>query len=181
MLAGLAAIPAGAAAEEADLEALVTGEMRSFALAEREVSSVAFTGPDGAEETLADYEGRVVLVNFWATWCAPCREEMPTLAALQDELGGEEFTVLTVATGRNPPPALTRFLEEIGTPDLPVATDPQQRLARDMAVLGLPVTVLIGADGREVGRLIGGADWASDEAVALIEAVMGEGVPGVPG
>ncbi|WP_235924179.1 TlpA family protein disulfide reductase [Pseudoroseicyclus tamaricis] len=164
----LAAIPAAAEVTED----LLTGDMRKFVAEERAVSDVAFTGPDGAEETLSDYEGQVVLVNFWATWCAPCREEMPTLAALQEEMGGEDFTVLTIATGRNPQPAIEGFFEEIGVEGLPVALDPQQQLARDMAVLGLPITILVDAKGREVGRLIGGADWNSPEAQALIASVM---------
>ncbi|MGZ9809417.1 TlpA family protein disulfide reductase [Pseudoroseicyclus sp. H15] len=165
---GLAAIPAQAAG----LDDLLTGDMRKFVLAERDVSGEAFTGPEGTEQVLADYEGQVLLVNFWATWCAPCREEMPTLAALQEDMGSEDFTVLTIATGRNPMPAIESFLAEIGVEDLPVALDPQQRLARDMGVLGLPITVLIDANGQEVGRLIGGADWNSSEAQALIAAVM---------
>lgn len=127
-----------------------------------------FTDPDGGEHRLADYKGKVVLLNFWATWCAPCREEMPALDALQAELGGDDFQVVTIATGRNAPDKIDRFFDETGVTNLPVLLDPRQQLARDMGVVGLPVTVLIDADGVEVARLMGDADWASDAAKAVI-------------
>lgn len=91
------------------------------------------------------------------------------LAALQDDLGGDAFEVLTIATGRNAPPAMKKFLDDIGATNLPRHTDARQQLARAMGVLGLPVTILIDADGREVARLTGDADWASDSARAIVE------------
>ena len=126
---------------------------------------------DGEELTLADYQGKTILVNFWATWCAPCRKEMPQLAALQTQLGGDTFEVVTIATGRNPVPAMKAFFAEIGVDNLPLNTDARQALARSMGVLGLPVTVIIGPDGLEIGRLQGDADWASESAVALLTAI----------
>lgn len=132
------------------------------------VSETEFTDPEGGSHSLSDYRGKVVLLNFWATWCAPCREEMPSLDALQAEMGGEDFQVVTIATGRNPPAKIDKFFEETGVKGLPVLLDPNQRLARDMAVLGLPVTVLIDREGREVARLLGDADWASEPAKEVI-------------
>lgn len=127
-----------------------------------------FTDPDGGEHRLADYQGKVVLLNFWATWCAPCREEMPALDALQKELGGDDFQVVTIATGRNAPDKIDRFFEETAVTNLPVLLDPKQQLARDMGVVGLPVTVLIDREGREVARLLGDAEWNSDAAKQVI-------------
>jgi thiol-disulfide isomerase/thioredoxin len=160
-------------AETADLGSLLEGDMRKLTLHSepKATSNVAFTSTDGAELTLADYAGKTILVNFWATWCAPCRKEMPQLAALQTQLGGDNFEVLTIATGRNPRPAMEAFFKEIGVDNLPLHTDARQSLARSMGVLGLPVTVIIGADGLEIGRLLGDADWASESAVALLTAI----------
>lgn len=137
-------------------------------------SDASFVTEDGAETTLEPYHGKVLLVNFWATWCIPCREEMPALSALQDELGGDAFEVLTIATGRNPAPAIDRFFEEIGVTNLPKHNDANMRFARSMMVAGLPVTVLINRDGQEIARLTGGADWHSAEAVELIKGVIAQ-------
>lgn len=132
------------------------------------VPATAFTDPEGSSHSLADYRGKVVLLNFWATWCAPCREEMPSLDALQAQLGGADFQVVPVASGHNPPPAITKFLAEAKVANLPVLLDPRQQLAREMGVMGMPVTVLIDRQGNEIARLMGGADWSSPAAQALI-------------
>ncbi len=135
-------------------------------------SDVPFEAADGSALTLANYEGRWVLLNFWATWCAPCRVEMPQLAALQADMGGAAFEVVTVAVGRNAPQAMQAFFDEIGVENLPLHKDPRQALARDMGVLGLPVTVLLNPAGQEVARLQGEADWAGEDARALIAALI---------
>lgn len=132
------------------------------------VPETEFTDPGGGTHRLADYAGQVILLNFWATWCAPCREEMPSLDALQTEMGGDDFQVVTVATGRNAPAKIKEFFEETGVTTLPVLLDPKQQLARDMGVLGLPVSVLIDRDGNEVARLLGDADWSGEAAREVI-------------
>lgn len=159
-----------ATAKDVDWEALSVGEMSKLAPAEEApaLPDTTFTDPDGKEYSFADYEGKVILVNFWATWCAPCREEMPSLDALQSEFGGDDFEVVTIATGRNPPEKIDKFFEETGVENLPVLLDPKQKLARDMGVVGLPVSVIIDREGNEIARLIGDADWASDEAKEVI-------------
>jgi thiol-disulfide isomerase/thioredoxin len=164
----LAANAAGAQ----DLAALQEGDMRKLVIHEEPmaVSEAPFLGDDEAETTLQDLAGEVVVLNFWATWCAPCREEMPTLAALQAELGDEGVRVATIATGRNDPLEIDRFLTEVGAGDLPRWRDPRQGLAREMGVLGLPVTVIL-KDGHEVARLVGDADWSSDSALAVLRAL----------
>jgi thiol-disulfide isomerase/thioredoxin len=170
-LAGLANL---AAADPAALNALREGDMRKLTIhsTPQRGSEVPFQSADGAAMTLDAYAGQHVVLNFWATWCAPCRKEMPELAKLQDALGGEAFQVVTVATGRNSDEGMRRFFEEIGVDNLPLHKDPQQALARDMGVLGLPITVILNPQGQEVARLQGDADWSSDSAMAIVTALM---------
>jgi thiol-disulfide isomerase/thioredoxin len=164
----------GAAADTAALEALRTGDMQKLVFHAEPVAAgtVAFTDADGAEHRLADWEGKVVLLNFWATWCAPCRKEMPMLDALQTEFGGDDFAVVTVATGRNSVAGIRRFFEEVEVANLPILLDPGQDLAREMGVFGLPITVILDRGGREIARLRGEADWQSDSAKAIVAALV---------
>lgn len=129
---------------------------------------------DGRNLTLADFEGRVVLLNIWATWCPPCREEMPTLDALQARLGGSHFHVLPLSIDRAGLEPVRRFYRETGIRnlDLYIAEDTRAMLA--LAVVGLPTTILIDRIGRERGRLAGPAEWNSPEAVAQISALIDE-------
>ena len=163
-----------ALAEPAAVAGLIEGDMRKlvFAAEPAPVSEAAFVDFEDRALSLADWRGKVVLVNFWATWCAPCREEMPALDALNKALGGEDFAVVTIATGPNPQPAMTRFFEEAGIETLPLHRDPKQRLAREMAVMGLPVSVILDREGREIARLTGDADWHSDAARGVIAALV---------
>ena len=159
----------------ADIADLRVGDMRKLTVHSAPIagSDVAFMSEDGEEMTLADLNGQYTLLNFWATWCAPCRKEMPDLAALQTHLGGEDFQVVTVATGRNPRPAMEAFFDEIGVDNLPLHTDARQSFSRSMGVLGLPVTLIIDPQGDEIARLQGDADWHSDSAAAIIQALIG--------
>lgn len=97
---------------------------------------------------------------------------MPSLDALQAELGGDDFQVVTIATGRNPMPAIKSFFSETGVINLPILLDPRQSLARNMGALGLPATMIIDREGREVARLVGDADWHSADALALLRALI---------
>ena len=157
-----------------DIAALRDGDMRKLTVHSAPVdgSTVAFMGEDGSDLTLDHYAGQIVVLNFWATWCAPCRKEMPHLSALQAEMGGDDLQVVTIATGRNPLPGMQRFFAEIGVDNLPLHTDARQALARSMGVLGLPVTIILDRDGQEVARLQGDADWSSDSAKAILRALM---------
>ena len=163
-----------ALADMAELEALREGSMKKLAFASEpaEVPSTIFTDASGAEHTLADWQGKYVLVNFWATWCAPCRKELPALDALNRDFGGEEFAVVTIATGRNPVPAIERLFAEVGVESLPILLDPKQALSREMGVLGLPVSVIIDPEGREIARMSGDAEWNSDSARAIVAALL---------
>lgn len=164
--------PATTALDFTALEEMRGGDMTKLQFAQAPGSAVAFASETGEDMTFAAYEGKYALVNFWATWCAPCRKEMPQLAELQAEFGGEDFEVVTIATGRNPRPAMEAFFEEIGVNNLPMHTDASSALARDMGVLGLPVTLILDPSGQEIARLQGDADWASPEAKAIIAALI---------
>lgn len=157
----------------AALKPLLVGEMARLKVETRSVPDVTFTAADGEPMTLAAYAGKYVLVNFWAPWCPPCREEMPQLSALQAERGDETFEVVTIAVGANSHETMKRFLEEIDASNLPLHTDPSSRLSGAMGMIGLPMTVLINPDSQEIARLVGDADWKSPEALALLEYLMG--------
>ena len=161
-------------AETADLEALRVGDMRKLVFHSEPIAGtdVAFLSEDGTEMTLEDFNGKYIALNFWATWCAPCRKEMPELSALQTDFGGDTFQVVTVATGRNPLPAMKKFFDEIGIDNLPLHTDARQSFARSMGVLGLPVTLIMDPSGNEIARLQGEADWSSDSAVTIITTLI---------
>lgn len=170
----LAVCANAALADTAALEALREGSMKKlvFHAEPRAVSEAAFVDETEAERTLAEFAGKHVVLNFWATWCAPCRKEMPALDRLQAELGGETFAVVTLATGRNSPTGIRRFFEDEGVTGLPRFRDPKQAVARDMAVLGLPVTVILSPEGEEIARLQGDAEWDSASAKAIISALI---------
>ena len=128
----------------------------------------AFQRLDGGETTLADYRGRVVLLNFWATWCAPCRREMPSLDRLAGALAGEPFVVLAVSEDRGGPEKVRAFVEELGLERMEIARDPKGGLASALGVTGLPATFLVDARGRVVGSLEGPAEWDAEPAQALV-------------
>lgn len=100
------------------------------------------------------------------------------LSELQAEFGGPDFDVVTVATGRNPPPAMQSFLDDIGVDNLPLYRDPKSGLAREMGVLGLPITVILNPEGQEVARMRGDADWASDNAKDILRTILGQDTSG---
>jgi len=175
-LALYTALALGAITAHADpaLEALREGDMKKlmFHSAPEVVPSTVFFDEVEGEHSLEQFRGKHVLVNFWATWCAPCRKEMPMLSNLQSEFQGDGFEVVTIATGRNSLTAMKKFLEEINVDNLPLYRDPKQQLAREMAILGLPITVLLDPEGREIARLRGDADWDSESAKAIIAALL---------
>ena len=159
---------------------LAVGEMRNFTFLDppRAAPDVAFVDARGRELGLADFRGKFVLVNLWATWCGPCRREMPSLDRLQARLGGGDFTVLALSQDRKGPGVVAKFLAEIGAERLGVYVDPSARSARRLGAVGLPTSVLLDREGRIVGRLIGPAEWDSDEAARLIKTVVRGTGPG---
>jgi thiol-disulfide isomerase/thioredoxin len=133
---------------------------------------VKFQDAEGKERTLADWRGKVVLLNLWATWCVPCRKEMPALDRLQQELGSDRFEVVAVSVDRKGVEGARKFLDETKADKLALYVDPTMRLTSDLKAIGLPATLLIDAQGREIGRLLGPAEWDSEDAKRLIRAVV---------
>lgn len=138
------------------------------------LQAVQFQDEAGNPHDLTEFAGKVVLVNFWASWCIPCRTEMPSLGRLQQAMGGKDFTVVTISLDRAGYVRAAAFLDEIGVKNLPVFVDPALRAARKLGVAGLPVSLLLNRKGDETGRLTGPAEWDSAEAKALIAQYAGK-------
>lgn len=133
---------------------------------------VKFQDRNGKELTLADWKGKVVLLNLWATWCLPCRKEMPALERLQAQLGSDRFEVVAVSVDRTGLAGARKFLEETKIEKLALYADPTARMASNLRAAGLPATLLIDGEGREVGRLLGPAEWDSADAKKLIGSLL---------
>ena len=136
------------------------------------LADFSFIDAEGNAKSLAEFQGKVVLLNIWATWCVPCREEMPMLDELQRELGGKDFEVVAVNIDKGGPDKARDFLAETGAANLALYIDPPGKLFSTVKAVGMPTTLLIDRQGREIGRLVGPADWASAEAKRLIEAAI---------
>ncbi|MEO6298229.1 MAG: TlpA disulfide reductase family protein [Paracoccaceae bacterium] len=151
--------------------ALLTGDMQKLVIAEGQVlPDAGLVDMGDAARSLTEYRGKWMVVNFWATWCVPCRTEMPALDRLQAAL--PDVAVVAVAVGPNPVPAIKRFVDEAGVKSVVLLRDPESGLAHQIGVMGLPVTLIVSPDGTEVARLIGGAEWDSDGAKAVLAALM---------
>jgi thiol-disulfide isomerase/thioredoxin len=136
------------------------------------VAEIRFADDQGHNMTLDNFRGRAVLLNVWATWCVPCRKEMPALDRLQAKLGGNEFLVIPLSIDRDGAAAVKRFYQEVGVEKLGIYVDPSGRASRALSVPGVPTTLLIDREGREVARKMGEAQWDGPEMVALIERAM---------
>ena len=165
--------PAPSAAYAA-LDAAATGEVANFTPKPAPVAlpDVVFRDAQGRETDLAAFRGKLVLLNLWATWCAPCREEMPELDELQAEMGGERFEVVALSVDSSGPEAVAAFLDKVGVTSLALYHDPSAKANFTLGAFGLPTTILISPEGDELGRMAGPAPWASADAVALIEAAL---------
>ena len=135
-------------------------------------AATPFSDESGVPRTLHDFAGRVLVVNFWATWCGPCIREMPTLDALQAALGGEGFAVVAVDQDLGGPKVARPFLDANGWRHLALYTEPAAHFTHDAALRGLPTSLIIDRSGREVARLEGAADWNSPEMVATLRKLM---------
>lgn len=153
---------------------LSQGHMAAFVFrkAPEALPEVKFQDGNGRELTLADWKGKVVLLNLWATWCLPCRKEMPALQRLQTELGSDRFEVVALSVDRTGVAGARKFLQETGIDKLALYADPTARLASTLRAAGLPATLLVDREGREVGRLLGPAEWDSADAKKLIGSLL---------
>jgi thiol-disulfide isomerase/thioredoxin len=160
------------------LKPLAKGEVAAFQVATspKPLPQLAFARPNGDAGGLADFRGRTVLLNLWATWCAPCRKEMPALDALQGELGGERFEVVAVNIDTRNLERPRQWLAENGITRLAYHADPKtatfQTLRAVGKAIGMPTTILVDAEGCELGVLHGAAEWNSEDARALIRAAL---------
>ena len=167
-----------AVALAAKIAPLATGEVAAVIVAKRplKVPNLAFQDADGRPLALDNWRGRTVLLNLWATWCVPCRKEMPSLEALEKKFGGPNFEVVTVNIDTRDPDKPKAWLKEVGISGLKYYADPNAKTFQDLKsagrALGMPTTVLIDPQGCEIGTIAGPAEWASDDAVKLIEAAL---------
>ncbi len=155
----------------------LTGWMEKFTPVAAPAPAAVLTFRDraGAALDLGKFKGRVVLVNFWATWCGPCIREMPSLVRLQQRLGGGDFTIIALSQDIKGFDVITPFIAAHKLGALPVFHDPKSRSALALKIPGLPTSVLFDRAGIELGRLAGHAEWDADEAVALIRHYLGQG------
>lgn len=159
------------------------GELAAFKVTERPAPApeLAFKAPDGRDLTLADFRGKVVLLNLWATWCAPCRHEMPALDRLQETLGGPGFEVVAVNIDTRNPDRARTWLAETGIRHMANYTDHSAKIFQDLRkvgrAFGMPTTLVIDAKGCELGHLAGPAEWASEDALALVRAALSAPAP----
>jgi len=159
---------------------LVHGEVAALAVARTpyRIPDLAFKDSQGRDRTLADWRGRTVLLNLWATWCVPCRREMPALDALQALLGGADFEVIAVDIDTRDPQRPLAFLKDVGVTHLAYYADASARVFEDLKTagkaFGMPTTVIIDRNACEIGNMAGPAEWASDDGVRLISAAIAD-------
>ena len=146
------------------------------ALTPKTLPVLAFKDAAGADKTLADWRGRTVLLNLWATWCVPCRKEMPALDELQAKLGGADFEVVAVNIDTRDPDKPKTWLREVGIGRLAYYADPSAKVFQELKAagkaFGMPTTLLIDSNGCEIASLAGPAEWASEDALKLISAAL---------
>jgi|ERR1700678_424056 thiol-disulfide isomerase/thioredoxin len=176
--------PAAAACEPAvriaaRIAPLARGEVAAVAVAHTpfRVPDLSFKDAEGRERTLADWRGRTVLFNLWATWCVPCRREMPALDALQGGLGGKNFEVVAVNIDTRDAEKPLKFLKDAGVTHLAYYSDQSAKVFQDLKsagkAFGMPTTLIIDRSGCEIGEMAGPAEWASADGVKLVSAALG--------
>lgn len=133
---------------------------------------VTFTDAAGAEHRFGEWKGKIVLVNLWATWCAPCKKEMPSLNKLQAKLGGADFAVLPISLDRGGPDKPGKYLAASKLDNLPLYLDSTNATLQTLAAPGLPLSVLLDREGREIARMAGPAEWDSPEAETIIRGAI---------
>jgi len=160
------------------LAPLAHGEVAALTMATAplRLPDLSFEDADGKPKKLSDWRGKTVLLNLWATWCVPCRKEMPALDALQTRLGGKDFEVVAVNIDTRDPDKPRNFLKEANLTRLSYFNDQKAKVFQDLKhigrALGMPTSVLVDGQGCEIATIAGPAEWASDDAVKLIKAAV---------
>jgi len=158
---------------------LARGEVAAVAInqAPKILPALAFMDGNGVTKSLADWRGRTLLLNLWATWCAPCRKEMPALDALQSKLGGPEFEVVSINIDTRDLEKPKAWLREVGIGKLAYYADNTAKVFQDLKAagkaFGMPTTLIVDPNGCELATLAGPAEWASGDALKLIAAALG--------
>ncbi len=147
-----------------------SGQGKVFSLPTKRATlpDVAFVDGSGHPMRLSDFRGKMILLNVWATWCTPCRKEMPALDRLQAKLGGDGFQVVALSIDHGGASAVKNFYEELDIKELRIYVDATARASSDLRAIGLPTTLLVDPQGREIGRKVGPAEWDSPEIVKVI-------------
>jgi thiol-disulfide isomerase/thioredoxin len=157
---------------------LVHGEVAAVSVAQspKSLPVLAFKDGNGAAKTLADWRGRTVLLNLWATWCVPCRKEMPALDALQSKLGSSDFEVVSVNIDTRDTDKPKEWLKNAGVHTLAYYADSNAKVFQDLKAIGkafgMPTTLIVDPNGCELAALAGPAEWASDDALKLVTAAL---------
>lgn len=154
--------------------AIAQALLKNFVMHEAPKPIPAITFEDGERQTrsLADFKGKVVVLNLWATWCGPCRREMPALERLQAALGGDDFTIVPLSIDRGGMDKIKKFYAEIGIENLPLYLDVSGQAARQLEAFGLPTTLIIDRRGEEVGRVVGPAEWDAPEVAEFLKPII---------
>jgi thiol-disulfide isomerase/thioredoxin len=169
LLIGLVALVAGAAGAYFSLSKPAAKSDGLFAGGSaKPLPQISIADASGKARSLAEFRGKLVLLNVWATWCAPCREEMPALDRLQAKLGGPRFEVVALSVDQQGAPIARKFFDEVGVKSLVLYVDPSAQAAFKLGTPGLPVTLLLDRDGREIGRRLGPAKWDSPEVIEAL-------------
>jgi thiol-disulfide isomerase/thioredoxin len=169
---------AGALATAKRIAPLAGGEVAAVSVADTglKLPTLTFKDANGTEKSLADWKGRTVLLNLWATWCVPCRKEMPALAALQQKLGGPSFEVVAVNIDTRDPDKPKAWLQQAGVTGLAYYADASAKVFQELKVIGravgMPTSLLIDGSGCEIAYLAGPAEWGSDDALKLVQAAL---------
>ena len=137
--------------------------------APKAIASIAFEDEQGRPRSLTEFRGKIVLLNIWATWCGPCRREMPSLDRLQGLLGGTDFEVVALSIDRAGLDPVRKFYADVGIRNLAIYVDRSGKATRDLGTVGVPATLLIDRDGRELGRLVGPAEWDEPDIVRFLK------------
>jgi len=140
--------------------------------AAKPVAALDFKDGDGQVRSLADFNGKVVVLNLWAAWCVPCRKEMPALDRLQTALGGRNFAVVPLSIDEGGRETVAKFYAEIGIRQLPVYTDTSGEALRALGAVGLPTTLVLDRAGEEIARVVGPAEWDAPEVVEFLKAMI---------